>query len=233
MSELPTPEAYSSIGSGSSPLASKKTLGPPPPLYHPSSGGSDGGESSSVASSSYRHHSNGPFSINTNFTTGGTAAASGSDAAAAAAAAPQPVLIKDAHYKPKTTGSVGLLVVGLGGANGTTLLAGVLANRLRTEWHGPRGEPMSPNWYGCLTQLPCRRGAAAAGSGDTTVQNSSNGEGGGGGGGGGVGYKNKVRGLADASLAAVGGWVSLLASWFFVSLRRREPIDTGPSVLRD
>ena len=102
---------------------------------------------------------------------------------AVAAEKPKPVLSKDVHHKPKTTGSFGLLVVGLGGANGCTLLAGILANRLHLEWHGPRGEPQTtPNWYGCITQLKQK--------------------------GGGVGYKDKVRGLADASMAAVGGWVS-------------------------
>ena len=101
----------------------------------------------------------------------------------ATAASPQPVLVKDRQHKPKTLGSVGLLVVGLGGANGTTLLAGVLANRLNIDWHGPRGEPNSPNYYGCITQLD-QRGKY-----------------------GGVGYRDKVKGLADASMAAIGGWV--------------------------
>lgn len=102
---------------------------------------------------------------------------------AVAAEQPKPVLSKDVHHKPKTTGSFGVLVVGLGGANGCTLLAGILANRLHLEWHGPRGEPQTtPNWYGCITQLKQK--------------------------GGGVGYNDKVRGLADASMAAVGGWVS-------------------------
>jgi hypothetical protein len=94
---------------------------------------------------------------------------------------PKPVLSKDSNHKPKTTGSLGILVVGLGGANGCTLTAGILANRLGIKWHGPRGEPMQPNWYGCITQLNQK--------------------------GGGVGFKDKVRGLADAGLAAVGGWV--------------------------
>jgi hypothetical protein len=97
---------------------------------------------------------------------------------------PQPTLVKDSNHKPKTLGSFGLLLVGLGGANGTTLLAGVLANRLGIDWRGPRGEPNSPNYYGCITQLD-QRGKY-----------------------GGVGYRNKVKGLADASMAAIGGWVS-------------------------
>jgi len=65
------------------------------------------------------------------------------------------------------------MIVGLGGANGTVLLAGILANRLKVDWHGARGEPMSPNYYGCITQLDQK--------------------------GGGVGYRDKVKGLANAS----------------------------------
>jgi hypothetical protein len=72
--------------------------------------------------------------------------------------------------------------VGLGGANGTTLLAGILANRLQLEWRGPQGQiQTTPNYNGCITQLDQK--------------------------GGGVGYRNVVKGLANASMAAVGGWV--------------------------
>ncbi len=99
-------------------------------------------------------------------------------------ASPRPVLLQDAHHHPKTLGSVGIMLVGLGGANGTTLLAGILANRLQLSWRGARGEEMTPNYYGCITQLP-QRGRH-----------------------GGVGYKDKVKGLADVSMAAVGGCVS-------------------------
>lgn len=132
--------------------------------------GSDS-ESNSVYSgvsvtSSYRHNNAGPFMQ------------LGSDST------PKPVLSKDANHKPKTTGSLGILVVGLGGANGCTLAAGILANRTKLEWHGARGEHMQANWYGCITQLNQK--------------------------GGGVGFKDKVRGLADATLAAVGGWVSAI-----------------------
>jgi myo-inositol-1-phosphate synthase len=63
------------------------------------------------------------------------------------------------------------------------MLAGILANRNNIKWHGPRGEgPLDSNYYGCITQLN-QRGVH-----------------------GGVGYKDKVPGLADASMAAVGGW---------------------------
>jgi len=62
-------------------------------------------------------------------------------------------------------------------------LAGILANRLGLTWRGPQGQDKSANWYGCITQLD-QRGVY-----------------------GGVGYRDKVMRLADASLAAVGGWV--------------------------
>jgi hypothetical protein len=94
-----------------------------------------------------------------------------------------PKLTADSSHKPKTHGSFGIMVVGLGGANGATLLAGVLANRLNIDWHGPKGEPMTPNYYGCITQLD-QKGVH-----------------------GGVGYRDMIKGLADASMAAVGGWV--------------------------
>jgi myo-inositol-1-phosphate synthase len=91
-------------------------------------------------------------------------------------------LMTDTSHRPKTHGSFGILVVGLGGANGTTMLAGIIANRLGIEWRGAKGEPMTPNYYGCITQLD-QRGVH-----------------------GGVGYRDLVQGLADASMAAVGGW---------------------------
>lgn len=126
--------------------------------------------------STYRHHQAGPFMPS-------PTPSQQQQPQRGPATAPQPVLVKDRQHKPKTLGSFGLLVVGLGGANGTTLLAGVLAHRLNIDWHGPRGEPNSPNYYGCITQLD-QRGKY-----------------------GGVGYRNKVKGLANASMAAIGGWV--------------------------
>lgn len=65
------------------------------------------------------------------------------------------------------------------------MLAGILANRRGTTWRGARGEPMAPNYNGCITQLDSR--------GDH----------------GGVGFRTGVLRngkLADASMAAVGGW---------------------------
>jgi myo-inositol-1-phosphate synthase len=98
------------------------------------------------------------------------------------------MLSVDANHTPKTRGSVGMMVVGLGGANGTTLLAGILANRLNTQWRGPQGQPRKPNYNGCITQLK-QRGKF-----------------------GGVGFSDKIPGLADASMAAIGGWVSEIHS---------------------
>ena len=138
--------------------------------------------SSVSINSTYRHHQAGPFMPSTPTT---AAAATTTGGGGVRGSAPQPVLVKDRQHKPKTLGSVGLLVVGLGGANGTTLLAGILANRLNMDWHGPKGEPNRPNYYGCITQLD-QRGIY-----------------------GGVGYRNKVKGLADASMAAIGGWVRM------------------------
>jgi Myo-inositol-1-phosphate synthase len=78
----------------------------------------------------------------------------------------------------------------LGGANGTTLLAGVLANRLRITWRGPVGQRMAPNYYGCITQLPSK--------------------------GNGVGYEDRIKGLANANMAAIGGWVRFCCSLYCV-----------------
>ncbi len=94
-----------------------------------------------------------------------------------------PKLTSDTKHVPKTHGSVGILVIGIGGANGTTMLGGILANRQKTKWYGPKGEgPIHANYNGCITQLNSKG-----------VH-------------GGVGYKDRVQGLADANMAAVGGW---------------------------
>ena len=77
-------------------------------------------------------------------------------------------------------GKVGLLIVGLGGNNGVTLVAGHLANRHKLEWEtAAAGRVKAPVWHGCITQLEPR--------------------------GGGVGFKGRFD-LASASEAAVGGW---------------------------
>lgn len=88
---------------------------------------------------------------------------------------PKPVLMEDNTHSPKTRGCVGILVVGLGGASGTTLVSGILANRLDICWRGPKGQVRNANYNGCMTQ-----------------QSS--------------GYRDKIKGLAHVSMAAVGGW---------------------------
>ncbi len=48
----------------------------------------------------------------------------------------------------------GMLIVGLGGNNGVTLIAGKIANRDGLSWEGaPPAERMHANLLGCITQL--------------------------------------------------------------------------------
>lgn len=72
----------------------------------------------------------------------------------------------------------GILIVGIGGGNGVTALAGIIANKAKIVWEGPTGR-MSPNYLGCITQLPSKGGSG--------------------------GYREKYP-LADANDAAIGGW---------------------------
>ena len=75
---------------------------------------------------------------------------------------------------------IGILVVGLGGNNGVTMLAGFLANNQGLAWESASaGRVQAPNWNGCITQLEPR--------------------------GGGVGFRGRFP-LADAATAAIGGW---------------------------
>lgn len=174
---------------------------------------SDQNNSTYSVGSTYRHQSSSPFmsppvvpsSSTSSSTTTTTSHLKSTIPVAAAVAAsaslleemkPKPVLVKDTNHVPKTTGSFGLLIVGLGGANGLTLLAGILANRMNINWRGPRGEHMKPNYYGCITQLQSK--------------------------GGGVGYKDRIKGLADASMAAIGGWVRVLFVMFMKCLIRTD-----------
>ena len=46
---------------------------------------------------------------------------------------------------------VGCLIVGLGGNNGCTVLAGLVANRRRLAWEGQKRR-IDADWGGCLTQ---------------------------------------------------------------------------------
>ncbi len=72
----------------------------------------------------------------------------------------------------------GMLIVGLGGNNGVTMLAGLRANQLGLEWEAPTGK-VQANYLGCITQLPMK---------------------------GGKGGYNESYALADANRGAIGGW---------------------------
>lgn len=57
-------------------------------------------------------------------------------------------------YKFKTkrdSGKVGLLLVGMGGNNGTTIIGGLLANKLKLKWNTKHGQHEA-NMYGSMTQ---------------------------------------------------------------------------------
>ena len=57
--------------------------------------------------------------------------------------------------EPSPPPAPGLLIVGLGGYNGTVLLAGLMAHRHSLKWEGPHGEPRSGEgeMLGCVTQV--------------------------------------------------------------------------------
>lgn len=59
----------------------------------------------------------------------------------------QNVVFRTARKVPK----VGLMLVGLGGNNGTTVTAGILANKLKTTWQTKEGI-RSPDYFGSMTQ---------------------------------------------------------------------------------
>lgn len=88
--------------------------------------------------------------------------------------ASQTVLQVDQGIGPRA----GILIVGLGGANGVTTVAGIIANKESISWEGPTGR-MTPNYLGCITQLPSKGGNG--------------------------GYRERYL-LADANDAAIGGW---------------------------
>ncbi len=53
---------------------------------------------------------------------------------------------------------LGLMMVGLGGNNGTTLFTGLLAHKLKVEWESKEGAH-KPNFFGSFTQsATCRTG---------------------------------------------------------------------------
>lgn len=56
------------------------------------------------------------------------------------------------HFKTdKEVGKVGLLMVGFGGNNGSTILGGIIANREKMEWNTKKGLQKA-NMYGSMTQ---------------------------------------------------------------------------------
>ena len=62
---------------------------------------------------------------------------------------PSPRMTTATEQPPK---KCGLLVVGLAGNNGVTLLAGQLANERQLVWEGAQG-PKQANVLGCITQV--------------------------------------------------------------------------------
>jgi len=70
-----------------------------------------------------------------------------------------PMSFKTVKTVPKT----GVMLVGLGGNNGSTVMAGILANGGKMNWMTKDGE-MKPNWFGSVTQASTvRLGATSAG----------------------------------------------------------------------
>ena len=91
--------------------------------------------------------------------------------------------------EPPSQKKIGLLIVGLGGNNGVTLLAGAMANAQRLSWETGgtpgKGRVTAPDWGGCITQLPPKGQHGTGG-----------------------GFRGSYAGLANLSQtpAAVGGW---------------------------
>ena len=81
----------------------------------------------------------------------------------------QRVIFTTQRRVPRT----GVMVVGLGGNNGSTLAAGLLANRLGLSWRTRSGEQKA-SWLGSLTQsATVRLGSSDSGGGDVFVPFSS------------------------------------------------------------
>lgn len=56
------------------------------------------------------------------------------------------------HFRTdKDIGKVGLLMVGFGGNNGSTILGGIIANKEKLEWNTKKGVQKA-NMYGSMTQ---------------------------------------------------------------------------------
>ena len=69
------------------------------------------------------------------------------------------IQIQNMQSKNSSTPSYtsGMLIVGIGGNNGVTTLAGVYANQNRLKWESPTGL-VEANYLGCITQLPSKGG---------------------------------------------------------------------------
>ncbi|KAJ8599987.1 hypothetical protein CTAYLR_001813 [Chrysophaeum taylorii] len=65
---------------------------------------------------------------------------------------------EEEEAKKKKKKSVGCLIVGLGGNNGVTVVAGLVANRRKVEWEGSKRK-CEADWTGCVTQQASRREA--------------------------------------------------------------------------
>eukprot|EP00461_Guttulinopsis_vulgaris_P001271 UN01271 len=79
------------------------------------------------------------------------------------------ITVKPTHhryvFKTQTTPQrTGVMIVGLGGSNATTLLGTILANTHNLTWHNNFGQVLEPNYYGSLTQsTTVRIGSSAEG----------------------------------------------------------------------
>lgn len=64
------------------------------------------------------------------------------------------VKVENFNYQFKTEkdiGKVGLMMVGFGGNNGSTILGGIIANSKKLEWNTKKGIQKA-NMYGSMTQ---------------------------------------------------------------------------------
>lgn len=81
----------------------------------------------------------------------------------------------------------GMMIVGWGGNNGTTVTAGILANKLGTTWHDKSGVH-TPDYWGSLTQASTVRVGVAADGKDVYMP------------------FNKLLPMVDPTELVVGGW---------------------------
>ena len=96
-------------------------------------------------------------------------------------ATPQLLLEKDPTHSPKTRGSFGMLLVGVGEYSSMIAIAGILAHRMKLHWYGPQGQGKSSTatnstFFGSKTQQPLEQ-------------------------------SDPFGGFAKATMAAIGGWV--------------------------